>query len=57
MTRLATDDELRLACEEAARARAPEFTHTAFARSLTELCLEVLEERSTVPARAGARPG
>jgi hypothetical protein len=57
MTRLAEDDELRLSCERAARARAPEFSHAAFARSLTELCLEVLEERSTVPARAGARPG
>jgi glycosyltransferase involved in cell wall biosynthesis len=57
MTRLAEDDELRLSCERAARARAPEFSHAAFARSLTELCLEVMEERSTVPARAGARPG
>lgn len=44
--RLWTDEELLRSCEEAARARAPEFTYAAFARSLAAICLEVMEERA-----------
>ena len=46
LVRLATDDTLRRSCEEAARARAPEFTYSAFGRSLVGLCLEVMDERA-----------
>jgi glycosyltransferase involved in cell wall biosynthesis len=46
ITRLATNDELRRSCEDAARARAPEFSYAAFARLITGLCLEVMDERS-----------
>jgi glycosyltransferase involved in cell wall biosynthesis len=46
ITRLATDGELRRSCEDAARARAPEFSYAAFAHSITGLCLEVMGERS-----------
>ena len=46
IVRLATDAELRRSCERAARARAPEFTYAAFARSLVALCLEVMDERA-----------
>ena len=42
IVRLATDDALRTACEAQARLRAPEFEYATFARSLEELCLEVL---------------
>jgi glycosyltransferase involved in cell wall biosynthesis len=45
IVRLTTDTPLREACEAAARLRAPEFTYEAFARSLTELCHEVLTDR------------
>ena len=40
--RLASDDEFRAACEQAAWSRAPEFSYASFARSLTALCAEVL---------------
>ena len=46
IVRLANDSGLRRSCEEAARARAPEFAYEAFARSLVALCLDVLDERS-----------
>ena len=45
LVRLATDVELRCACEAAARARAPEFTYGAFGGALVDLCLEVMAER------------
>jgi glycosyltransferase involved in cell wall biosynthesis len=45
IVRLVSDDELRHACEAHARARAPEFTYDAFARTLEELCREVIEAR------------
>ena len=53
IVRLATDAELRRSCERAARARAPEFTYAAFARSLVALCLEVMDERAGAD---GGRP-
>jgi glycosyltransferase involved in cell wall biosynthesis len=46
LVRLATDDGLRRSCEEAAAARAPEFTYAAFADALVGLCLEVMRERA-----------
>jgi glycosyltransferase involved in cell wall biosynthesis len=41
--RLAGDDAFRRACEAAARARAPEFSYAAFARTLEALCVEVMQ--------------
>lgn len=43
---LLSDDDLRRRCEQRARARAPEFSYGAFARSLTALCDEVLAEQA-----------
>jgi glycosyltransferase involved in cell wall biosynthesis len=43
---LAQDDERRLRYEQAARARAEEFTYARFARSVTALCAEVMRERA-----------
>jgi glycosyltransferase involved in cell wall biosynthesis len=42
--RLSADPKLRNSCEAAARGRAPEFSYAAFARSIVELCREVLDE-------------
>jgi glycosyltransferase involved in cell wall biosynthesis len=41
--RLAGDDAFRRACEAAARARSPEFSYAAFARTLEALCVEVMQ--------------
>jgi hypothetical protein len=46
LIQLAQDDALRSKYEEAARARAQEFTYASFARSVTALCAEVMRERS-----------
>ena len=43
--RLYSDEELRRSCEEAARKRRPEFSYASFATSITDLCLNVLDER------------
>ncbi len=42
--RLVRDEHLRRSCEGAARARAPEFSYAAFARSIMALCRDVLSE-------------
>jgi glycosyltransferase involved in cell wall biosynthesis len=42
---LMQDEELRRACEDRARKRAPELSYASFARSIEALCQEVLEER------------
>lgn len=54
--RLATDDDLRRSCERAARARAPEFSYTSFARSLVALCGEVLAELDGDAAGSSTKP-
>jgi len=42
--RLVRDSELRRSCEQAARARAHEFSYAAFAHSIVTLCHDVLNE-------------
>jgi glycosyltransferase involved in cell wall biosynthesis len=41
--KMSQDHELRAACEQHAMAKAPELTYTAFAKRLTQLCLELLQ--------------
>jgi glycosyltransferase involved in cell wall biosynthesis len=42
--RLLRDEELRASCENAARARARQFSYDSFRRSIMELCGNVLSE-------------
>jgi glycosyltransferase involved in cell wall biosynthesis len=44
--RLHSDERLRRACEEAARKRRAEFSYASFARSIADLCADVLAEPS-----------
>jgi hypothetical protein len=46
LIRLTQDGDLRSRYEQAARARADEFTYASFARSATALCTEVMRERA-----------
>jgi len=51
---LLEDEEFRQACERRARARAPEFSYTAFAHSVRALCHEVIQEHRPDTAAPGA---
>ena len=42
---VATHEELRRSCEEAARTRRTEFSYASFSTSIADLCVSVLAER------------